>query len=243
MSGHTGAMDVILIHGLWLDGSSWDGVVPALERAGHRAHAPTLPGMESRSADRSGVALRDHVDAVVALIDDLTAGGGKVALVAHSRGGAVAHAAVDARPDRVAHVVYVASEPVPDGYPGPDSFREVNGEVPLPPPSFFDEGELEGFDATGLARFYERGIPSPVRVVRDTQHLSDERRYDVPVTVIACEHTGAMYRGWIEEGHPGAAELGRIREVEYVDLPTGHWPQFTRPEDLGRVISNAVGPC
>jgi pimeloyl-ACP methyl ester carboxylesterase len=236
-------MDVILMHGLWLDGSSWDAVVPVLERAGHRTHALTLPGMESRSADRSGVTLRDHIDVVAALIDELTGGGSEVALVAHSRSGAVAHAAVDARPGRVAHVVYVASEPVPDGCAGPDSFPEVDGEVPLPDPSFFDEGELDGFDSAGLATFYERAIPSPVRVVRDTQHLADERRWDVPITVIACEHTGAMYRGWVEQGHPGAAELGRIREVEYVDLPTGHWPQLTRPEDLGRAIVSAIGPA
>src|SRR5262249_26427353 len=30
-------------------------------------------------------------------------------------------------------------------------------------------------------------------------------------------------------------------DVEYVDLPTGHWPQFTRPEDLGYAILASVG--
>jgi hypothetical protein len=39
-------MDIILIPGLWLDGSSWDDVVPALRWAGHQTHALTLPGME-----------------------------------------------------------------------------------------------------------------------------------------------------------------------------------------------------
>ncbi len=43
-------MDIILIPGFWLDGSSWDEVVPALEQAGHRTHALTLPGMESKDA-------------------------------------------------------------------------------------------------------------------------------------------------------------------------------------------------
>jgi hypothetical protein len=32
-------------------------------------------------------------------------------------------------------------------------------------------------------------------------------------------------------------ELAKIRDVEYVDLPTGHWPQFTRPGDLARAIA------
>ena len=47
-------MDIALIPGLWLDGSSWGAVVPTLERTGHRARPLTLPGMEGRDADRSG---------------------------------------------------------------------------------------------------------------------------------------------------------------------------------------------
>src|SRR4029453_5834649 len=35
-------------------------------------------------------------------------------------------------------------------------------------------------------------------------------------------------------------ELTRIRDVEYVDLPTGHWPQFTRPDDLAGAILASI---
>src|ERR1700733_1636808 len=98
-------MDIILIPGFWLDASSWDEVVPALEQAGHRTHPLTLPGMESRDADRSGITLRDHIDAVVGVIDSLDPADGQVVLAEHSGGGAIAHAAVDARPDRVARVI------------------------------------------------------------------------------------------------------------------------------------------
>ena len=48
-------MDIILIPGLWLDGPSWDEVAGVLEKAGHRAHPLTLPGMQSRDADRSEI--------------------------------------------------------------------------------------------------------------------------------------------------------------------------------------------
>ena len=85
-----------------LDASSWDAIVPALERSGHRTHALTLPGMESRDADRDSITLRDHIDAVVREIDSLGPGNGKVVLVGNSGGGAVPHAAVDARADRAA---------------------------------------------------------------------------------------------------------------------------------------------
>src|SRR4051794_32846852 len=123
-------MDIILIPGFWLDGSSWDEVVPTLEEAGHRTHPLTLPGMESRDADRSAITLRDHVDAVVAAIDSLDPADGGVVLVGHSGGGAIAHAAVDARPDRVARVVYVDSGPLGDGGGINDELPARNGEGP-----------------------------------------------------------------------------------------------------------------
>jgi pimeloyl-ACP methyl ester carboxylesterase len=236
-------MDIILIPGFWLDGSSWDGVVPALERAGHRPHALTLPGMESRDADRSEITLRDHVDAVVDVIDSADPADGPVVLVGHSGGGAIAHAAVDARPGRVARVVYVDSGPMGEGGVINDELPVEKGEIPLPDWSLFDDEDLVDLDDGLRAAFRERAIPTPVHVASDPQRLSDERRYDVPVTVVACEFPSATLRAWIEQGHPYVRELAKIRDVGYVDLPTGHWPQFTRPQELGRAILASAGPA
>jgi pimeloyl-ACP methyl ester carboxylesterase len=229
-------MDVILIPGLWLDGSSWDKVVPTIEAAGHRTHSLTLPGMESKDADRSGIALRDHVDAVVAEIDAVDPAHGQVLLVGHSAGAAIAFAAVDARPDRVARVVAVGGFPVGDGDAVANGYPARNGEVPLPDWSAFEDEDLADLDDRARAEFRERAIPSPEHVTRDPQRLSDERRYDVPITVIATEFTSEMLQGWIAQGLAPVREFTKIRDVAYVDLPTGHWPQFTRPEDLGRAI-------
>ena len=234
-------MDIILIPGLWLDGSSWDEVVEVLEQAGHRAHALTLPGMQSKDADRSEITLRDHVNAVVGVIDSLDPAGGKVVLAGHSGGGLIAHAVADARPDRVARVVYVDSVPVGDGGCINDELPVENGEVPLPDWALFDDADLVDLDDELRAAFRERAIPSPVHVTSDLQHLSDDRRYDIPITVIACEFPSAMIRGWIAEGHPYVQELAKIREVDYADLPTGHWPQFTKPRELGRAILASTG--
>jgi pimeloyl-ACP methyl ester carboxylesterase len=236
-------MNIILIPGFWLDASSWDEVVPALERAGHRTHALTLPGMESKDADRSGITLRDHIDAVIEVIDSLDPADGKVVLVGHSGGGAVAHAAVDARPGRVARVVYVDSGPLGDGGVINDELPSEDGEIPLPDWAIFDDEDLVDLDDELRAAFRERAIPTPVHVASDQQRLSDERRYDVPVTIIACEFPSEMLRKWMEQGHPYVRELAKIHDVEYVDLPTGHWPQFTRPGDLGQAILASVGPA
>ncbi len=115
-----------------------------------------------------------------------------------------------------------------------------NGEVPLPDWSAFDDADLRDLDEAALARFRERAIPAPEHVTTDLQHLSDERRYDVPVTVIACEFPTARLRAWMDGGEPPLQELARIRDVTYVDLPTGHWPQFTRPDELGRTIAASI---
>jgi pimeloyl-ACP methyl ester carboxylesterase/uncharacterized damage-inducible protein DinB len=230
-------MDVILVPGLWLDGSSWDDVVPVLADAGHHPHPVTLPGMESTDADRSGIGLPDHVGAVIDLID---AADGPVVLVGHSAGSGIAYAAADARPGLVARVVCVGGFPTGDGGTIADAFAAVNGEVPLPDWTQFDDADLAGLDDKALAVFRERAIPSPERVTRDPQHLSDERRYDVPVTVICTEFTSEMLRDWIAQGMAPVREFTRIRDVSYVNLPTGHWPQFSRPADLGQAILASV---
>ncbi len=208
-----------------------------LREAGHQVHALTLPGLESREADRSAIGLRDHVDAVVAVVDTLP---GPVVLVGHSGGGAVAHAVADARPDRIARVVYVDAGPLGDGDSINDQLPVVDGEVPLPDWSVFEPEDLVDLDDGLRERFRAIAMPEPLGVTRDPQVLSDERRYDVPVTVIACEFTTDMLREWMAAGSPFAAELARITDVELVDLPTGHWPQFTRPRELAAAILAAV---
>jgi pimeloyl-ACP methyl ester carboxylesterase len=199
--------------------------------------------MESQHADRAGITLRDHVDAVVGVIDALDPAAGQVVLVGHSGGGAVAHAAADARPSRVARVVYVDSGPLGDGGVINDDLPAENGEVPLPDWSLFEDEDLVDLGDELRAAFRARAIPTPEHVTSDRQRLADERRYDVPVTVIACEFTSEQLRKWIEGGHPYVRELAKIREVSYIDLPTGHWPQFTRPRELGRAILASVGPA
>jgi uncharacterized damage-inducible protein DinB len=195
--------------------------------------------MESREMDRSGISLRDHVDAVVAAIDAVP-GDEKVVLVGHSAAAGIAHAALDARPDRVARAIYIGGFPAGRGDTVAGAFATENGEMPLPEWSQFAEEDLRDLDDEALAAFRERAIPSPANLSRDFQQLRDERRYDVPVTVIATEFSSADLQSWIEAGEPSLQELAAIRDVQYVDLPTGHWPQFTRPEDLGRAILDAM---
>lgn len=231
-------MDIILVPGFWLDASSWSEVTPPLVGAGHRVHPLTLPGLESAGASREGIGLRDHVDATAKAVDELD---GPVILVGHSGGGAIIHAVVDQRPDRIAHAIYVDSGPMGEGGAINDQLPAEGADVPLPDWDFFEDEDLADMDEGIRAAFRERALPQPKGVAYDPQQpLTNERRFDVPVTIITCEFTPEQLQQWVEAGAPPVVELASIKDVEYVHLPTGHWPQFTKPAELGQAILAAV---
>jgi pimeloyl-ACP methyl ester carboxylesterase len=210
-------MDVILIPGFWLDASSWDDV-PIV---GHTLHPVT----------RTGETLQEQIDDIVARVDALS---GPVALVGHSGGGNIAHAVADARPDRVSRVVYVDSWPGSNGGNVNDELPVVGDVVPLPDWSIFDPRDLADLSPELRADFRKRALPEPKRIASDPLALHDERRYGIPITIIACEFTEGEASEW------GLPELDRMRDVSWIELPTGHWPQFTKPVELGAAISVAL---
>lgn len=231
-------MDIILIPGLWLNASCWDAVTPTLEQAGHRVRALTLPGMQSTDADRSDITVADHIAAVVEAVDQAD---GPVLLVGHSAGCGIAHAALDARPERVARVVHVGGFPGADGDPLLPGLPAEGGEVAMPDwAQMGEEANIVDFDAESLARLYAESIPVPEAVLTTPVHLSDERRYDIPATLVCPEYSAADLHSWLEQGEPSLSELARIQEVEYVDLPGGHWPQLTQPDKLAQILLDAA---
>src|SRR5215203_3892827 len=102
-------MDIVLIGGLWLDGTCWDAVVPALEERGHHAVPLTLPGQGDGTRSTT---YDDQVAAVLAAVDAAT---GRPMVVGHSAACTLAWVAADARPDRVAKVALIGGFPSADG--------------------------------------------------------------------------------------------------------------------------------
>lgn len=166
---------------------------------------------------------------------------GPVVLVGHSGDGAIAPPrSTCGRTVSRASSTSTASGPLGDGGVINDEFPAENGEVPLPDWSLFEEEDLDD----GLrAAFRERANPSPVHVTSDPQQLCDKRRYDIPVTVIACEFSSVVLREWMAQGHPLRAPACEDPRRRIHRPAHGHWPQFTRPEELGRAILTGVGPA
>ncbi|GHA65220.1 alpha/beta fold hydrolase [Streptomyces termitum] len=225
-------MDILLVAGLWFDGSVWDEVVPELAALGHRPVPLTLPGQ----GDGTSVAsLGDQVAAVVAAVD---AAEGKPLVVGHSAASTLAWAAADARPGEVAGVVLVGGFPVPDGRAYADFFPVEDGVMPFPGWAPFEGLDAADLDEEARARLASVAVPVPEGVARGIVRLADERRFDVPVVVVCPEFTPAQAKEWVAGGD--SPDLARAADVTYVDLDSGHWPMATRPRELAHVLAEAA---
>lgn len=222
-------MDIVLIAGLWLDGSAWDTVVPALEALGHHPVPLTLPGQGDGSASAT---LDDQVAAVLSAVD---ASAGKPMVVGHSAACTLAWLAADARPGKVAKVALIGGFPSDDGQSYADFFEVRDGVMPFP-----GWGPFEGPDAADLDEEARRSlaaaaIPVPEGVSKGVIHLADERRFDVPVVIVCPEFNPAQAQEWIAAGD--VPELAKVRHLEFVDIDSGHWPMVTKPTDLAGILS------
>jgi pimeloyl-ACP methyl ester carboxylesterase len=229
-------MDVILVHGLWLDASSWDAVIPALEAAGHRPHPLTMPGVGAPAAESEEIGIADWVAAAVAEIDRAE---GPVAIVGHSGGGNVVYGAADARVDRVARIVYVDSFPPAEGG-SIWEFPVVDGVIPFPGWETFDGPDIADLDDATREAVAARTKSVPRRVPTDPIHLTDERRRGIPATMLAGAMSSENVREILEAAPPWAAEVAATENLDIVDLRTGHWPMYSAPDLLARSLVEAL---
>lgn len=229
-------MDIILIPGLWLDASSWEDVTPALERAGHRTHPLSLPGLGEPASASAGIGIADWIAAAVAAVD---AAPGDVVFVGHSGGGNVAWGVADARPDRVRRVVFVDTVPPPAGT-GISEFTVVDGVVPFPGWDFFPEEDVHDLDEPTRARTAPLTRSVPARVPTDGITLENPDRYHVPVTLLMGGLDQPTFEGMIEQWGPYAEEYRAIQDAEVIRIGSGHWPQFSVPERLSELLVAAV---
>ena len=224
-------MDIILIPGLWLTGSAWDAVAGELAVLGHRPVPVTLPGQGDGSP---GATLDDQVAAVVGAVD---AADGTAVVVGHSAAATLAWLAADARPDRVATVVLVGGVPAADGQPYFDGLPAADGRLPFPGWEPFEGPDARDLDEDARRRFERAAVPVPEAVTSGRVQLRDERRYEIPVVLVCPEFTPEQAREWIAADVP---ELTRARRLSYVDIDSGHWPMFTAPAELARLLATAA---
>jgi pimeloyl-ACP methyl ester carboxylesterase len=119
------SVNIVLVHGSWVDGSSWSKVIPILEKAGHKVIAVQLP-------------LHSLADDVATVKRSMELADGPIILVGHSYGGfVITNAAYNNK--NVTGLVYIAAF-------APDQGQSVS--------DFFDATKLpKGFLITDSGGF------------------------------------------------------------------------------------------
>ncbi len=225
---------IVLVPGFWLGAWAWDEVAAALRADGHDVTALTLPGLESADADRSAITMSDHVDAICEAVE---AAGAPVVLAVHSGAGAPGYAVTDRIPEQIAAMVYVDTGPA-KGALDPD-FDAV--EHPLPSVEELAANEnLDGLSEEQLDTFRQRAVPQPGAALREAHEFTNDARLDVPSTVICTGFTSEQYKDAMKEGYSFIAGLPELRDVTWVDLPTSHWPMWSRPTELAEIIGDVA---
>ena len=221
---------IILVPGFWLGAWAWDEVAASLRAGGHDVTALTLPGLESKDADRSSITAEDHVRWIV---DAVNAKDQPVVLAVHSGAGFPGYAASDRVPDRIAHMVYVDT----GAGKGAMDAEFADAEKPLPTPDELAANEnLDGLSDEQLATFRERAVPEPGNVLRQAVELTNDDRLDIPSTVICTAFSSDEYKDAVKAGYDFVLGLQEVRNISWVDLPTSHWPMWSRPTELAEII-------
>ena len=225
---------IVLVPGFWLGAWAWDEVAAALRADGHEVTAVTLPGLESANADRSKITMSDHVEAICKAV---RAAGAPVVLAVHSGAGAPGYGASDRVPSLIAAMVYVDTGPAKGALDA--DFDRVEKPMPSLEKLAADEN-LTGLSEAQLETFRRRAISEPGAALREAATLTNDARLDVPSTVVCTGYTSEQYKDALKEGHAFLAGLTELRHVTWVDLPTSHWPMWSRPRELAGIIGDVA---
>jgi pimeloyl-ACP methyl ester carboxylesterase len=230
--------EFVLVPGAWLGAWAWDTVVLELRSAGHRAHPLTLSGLAEKQGVPAGQ--QTHVQDIVEEIErhDLR----DVVLVGHSYSGIPVGQAGERIGDRLSRVVFVDSEVPIDGesfashwYEGPAALEAAIAENG----GFWQPLNAADYDGQGLtdeqiAQIVGGSTPHPGATLTEPAVL--ERSIgELPVTYIKCLLDSPEPSGTV-------AQLLSSERWRLITMDTGHWPMFSQPSELARILLDTVHP-
>lgn len=226
---HGGAKTIVLVHGAFADGSSWDRVVPILEGRGHRVIAVHAP-LSSLEAD------------VAATRRAIEVAPGPVLLVGHSYGGFVITEAGTS--DKVTGLVYVAAF-------APDNGESINDLFKgKPAPEWVKTAVIDGSGFAWLPRAtvateFAQDLPSgEIDLLAAKQGPFAMKNFDDHITVAAWR-TKPSWFVRPEQDHmiPPAAQamMARRAGAKVTNLSASHVVMLSHPGEVAGVILSAAG--
>jgi pimeloyl-ACP methyl ester carboxylesterase len=222
------AKTVILVHGAFADGSSWDKVIPILKKAGLKVVAIQNP-LDSLAGD---VAYTNRA---------IASASGPVVLVGHSWGGMViTEAGVN---DKVHSLVYVAAYAPEEG----QSVLDTAKGYPDSPGLAYFVNDSDGYltiSDEGISKHFAQGLPpSEQALVASTQGPLNSQALTQPVTHVAWRHIPSFA---VIAGHDTIIspqlerdEAKRMHAVS-IEVPSSHVAMLTYPQQVADLIIKAA---
>ncbi len=221
----------VLIHGAWHGGWCWDGVIKELEKAGHTAEAPTLPG-HSPKDDRSKIAFDDYVNKIVSVLKRQPQ---SVVLVGHSSAGFLLQAAAPKAADKIAQLIFLNAFILPNGkrqfdLVPPEASQGMTAAANASPDrsvpvmeDFVRNMLMAGEPAEKQSALISRLVPQPLALFTTPVSTKEFESLDVPRAVVFCKSDASLPPG----AYLGMAQgLGKHRLVE---IEGSHEALFTNP--------------
>lgn len=233
MSRKRASASVVLVHGGFLGPWSWSDVATILSDRGIATAVPELPSMSHDLGDLYADAAK-----VREVLDQHAP---PVLVCGHSYGGAVVTEAAAGPHPAVAHLLYLAAA-VPDinesmadlAKTGANPSDSARSEGPVPGPTGSIELPPEQAD---VALFHDcsaerarqaTALLQPMNPAVGTQPLTGAAWRDVPSTFVRCS----------QDRMPELVTAAFLdRGPELITLPTGHCPNWSRPELVADLIA------
>ncbi|MYM81440.1 alpha/beta fold hydrolase [Duganella sp. FT50W] len=219
---------IVLVHGAFADGSSWDKVIPILHAKGYKVVAVQNP-LSS---------LADDVAATQRVVDAQT---GKVVLVGHSWGGTVITEAGTS--DKIKALVYVAAFAPSEG----EASGNLGKNYAVPPGVPTLTADATGYlwlPADSVAKNFAQDVPAATAgMIYATQGPIAAKAFGDTTTVAAWKNK-ANYYIVADKDRMIDPELQRAfaKKLNAVTttLPTSHVPMMSQPAKVAEVIIAAA---
>ncbi len=220
---------VVLVHGAWADGSSWNRVTEELQRKGFNVVAAQIP-------------LTSFSDDAAVLRKVLQRQEGPVVLAGHSYGGAVITAAA-ANNSNVKALVYIAAIVPDEGETVGDVFHRVPPHSSAPKLQPDDDGFLWlNVDSYRTAVAPDASSSEPA-LMAATQKPISLKCLGEPMTRPAWREKPSWFL-IAEKDRMVSPETQRFMaermKSKFVSLPVDHTPLASRPDAVAELISAAA---
>ena len=221
--------NIVLVHGAWADGSSWDAVIRRLQADGYHVTAPQFP-MTDLAAD------------VARLREVLAAQDGPTIVAGHSYGGQIMTALGTDAPN-VAGLVYIAAFGIDEG----ESLGALLAQGPVAPALAHMVTDQQGFtwlsEDDFVNHFAADVDPVQAKAMYAVQQALAGSAFGTQMGVPAWKSIPSWYLvASDDQALPPAAQrqfASRMGAVT-IETPSSHVAMVSHPDDVTRLIKNAA---